>query len=410
MEKAENKYRFILSILNKTKREIVINSPFGHPAWIEIDLIQFKKNILNIKKHIGQTRLCLPIKANAYGHGLIPIAKSACEAGVEYLGVSCLQEGALLRHAGIQIPILVLGAIHQEQIAELIHYDLEFTIASFYKAKMVAEICQQLTKTAKVHLEIDTGMQRTGVRIDTAPSVIEFLDNHPCFELIGVYSHLATADEPQNPFAQSQIQKFKQFIEAHIATRDKKILCHIANSGGVVHFPDSYLDMVRPGILAFGHYLPLTQAFKDIRPLFSVKAKVAYFKVVPKGEGVGYGHRYTTERDTRIITIPLGYGDGLRRCLSNKAHILMKGKRYPIAGTICMDQFMVDIGQDPAYVGDIITIIGEDGHECMSVNEMGRLCETISYEILCGFNNRLPRVYHLENGSQWENAFLDCAL
>ena len=369
-------------------------SSFGHPAWIEIDLIQFKKNIIKIKEHIGCTQLCIPVKANAYGHGLIPIAQAACQVGVDYLAVSCLQEGALLRQAGIHIPILVLGAIHLEQITGLIHYGLEFTIDSIFKAKMVAHICEKLNKSVKVHLEIDTGMNRTGVHIGSAVDLITFIDMCPCIELVGVYSHFAMVDDPENPFTHQQIQVFKNFTKEYVLKRDKKIICHIANSGGVVHFPDSYMHMVRPGILAFGNYLPLPKALREIQPCFTLRAKIAYVKNVPKGEGISYAHLYTTQTSTRIITIPLGYGDGLRRSLSNKAHILMKGKRYPIAGTICMDQFMVDIGQDSANVGDIVTIIGQDAGENITVNEMAMLCETISYEILCGFNNRLPRMYH----------------
>ena len=383
----------------------MLKSAFGHPAWIEIDLIQFKKNIIKIKEHIGYTQLCIPVKANAYGHGLIPVAQAASQVGVDYLAVSCLQEGALLRQAGIQIPILVLGAIHLEQIPGLIHYGLEFTIDSIFKAKMVADICEKLKKSVKVHLEIDTGMNRTGVHIKSALDVLAFIDMCPCFELVGVYSHFAMVDDPENPFTQQQIQIFKKFTEEYVINKNRKIICHIANSGGVVHFPDSYMSMVRPGILAFGTYSQLPKALKDIQPCFTLRAKIAYVKSVPKGEGISYGHRYSTQTSTRIITIPLGYGDGLRRILSNKAQILMKGKRYPIVGTICMDQFMVDIGQDSANVGDVVTIIGQDAGENITVSEMAMLCETISYEILCGFNNRLPRMYHTENNTRWENEF-----
>lgn len=380
-------------------------SPFGHPAWIEIDLVQFKKNIQAIKAYIGEVKFCLPIKANAYGHGLLPIAHAAVAAGVDYLGVSCLQEGALLRQSGIRIPILVFGAIHQEQIPELIEYDLEFSIASCLKAKMVLEICEALKKNVKVHLEIDTGMQRTGVRIETAKDLLKFLASHSHFEVVGIYSHFANADIPDNPFTQRQIHQFKAFVEEFIGSPQKKILCHLANSGGVVHFRDSYFDMVRPGLLAFGQYEPLFGSLQAIRSCFQVKAKIAYFKVVPKGAGIGYGHRYITRDNTRIITIPLGYGDGLRRALSNKGAILLNGQRYPIVGSICMDQFMVNIGEHSGYVGDVVTIIGAQNSEAITVGEMASLCDTISYEILCGFNNRLPRLYHMAHTSQWESDF-----
>ncbi|MDB6097232.1 MAG: alr, partial [Francisellaceae bacterium] len=227
------------------------NSPFGHPAWIEIDLVQFKKNIAYIKKFIGsKTKFCLPVKANAYGHGLIPIAQAAAQAGVDYLGVSCLQEGALLRQANIKLPILVFGAIHTEQIKELIHYGLEFTIASLFKAKMVKDICEGLNKTVKVHLEIDTGMLRTGVRVTTGIEVLNFLKKHSCFKVKGIYSHLATADDLKNDFTLRQIELFKNFIADCELDKKSDYICHLANSAGLINFPTSHFEMVRPGLLA----------------------------------------------------------------------------------------------------------------------------------------------------------------
>jgi alanine racemase len=372
-----------------------LHLPFGHPAWIEIDKQQFKQNIEIIKKHIGHSKLCLPIKANAYGHGLIPIAKAAVEAKVEYLAVSCLQEGALLREAGIQIPILVLGAIHEEQISELLKYQLEFTIASLYKAKLVAEKCQSLQQKSRVHVEIDTGMQRTGVRPETAVDLLNYLHETHCMELVGIYTHLATADTPQDAFAKVQIQTFKEFVSRYVLNKNKDVICHIANSGGVCHFPESHMDMVRPGLLCFGYFpYPLQDELKKVRPFFSVKAKIAYFKVVEAGQGISYNHTYRTTQKTRIVTIPVGYGDGFRRALSNCGSVIIRGKKYPIVGNICMDQCMADIGQGEAYVGDEVTLIGRQGNEEISLDEMATLCDTIPYEILCGFNDRLPRYYY----------------
>lgn len=384
----------------------MIPVPYKHPAWIEIDLVQFKNNLQIFKNYIGpRVKLCLPVKANAYGHGLIPIAQTAVAAKVDCLGVSCLQEGIILRQAGITIPILVLGAIHSEQITAFIEHDLEFTVASLYKAKLVAEECRQLDKKVKIHLEIDTGMNRTGVRVTSAADVLEFVRSQPCFELKGVYSHLATADEPNNPFIHDQTQAFLKFIEEHNLRDNPEITCHIANSAGVAISKETHLDMIRPGILAYGYY-PLTdmpEALCSIKPCFSVKAKVAYFKTVLQGQGVSYNHTYVAPCDSHLVTIPVGYGDGLRRCLSNKGAVLLNGKRYPMVGNICMDQFMVDIGDDPAYVGDVVTIIGQDQDQTISVEEHSKLCGTITYEIICGFNNRLPRLYLTEAGYHWEN-------
>lgn len=379
--------------------------PFGHPAWIEIDLVQFKKNLQIIKEHIGpQTKLCLPVKSNAYGHGLIPIAQAAALSGVDCLAVSCLQEGILLRQANIHLPILVLGAIHIEQIPFFIEYDLEFTVSSYYKAKLVAAACTALNKSVKVHLEIDTGMNRTGVRVETAHTSLEFIKNNPCFILSGIYSHLATADVPDHAFSKIQIAKFIDFLNAQ-AIDNKNIVRHLANSAGVACFRESHLDMVRPGLLAFGYYprQDLPENLLQIKPCFAIRAKVAYFKTVLQGEGISYNHTHVAANDTHVLTIPVGYGDGLRRGLSNKAVILLKGKRYPMVGNICMDQFMVDIGMDAGYVGDIVTIIGEDHGAAIAIEEHSKFCTTIPYEILCGFNNRLPRVYHTELGKVWEH-------
>lgn len=384
----------------------MIDVPFNHPAWIEIDLVQFKKNIHAIRQYIGpNVKLCLPIKSNAYGHGLIHIARAAVAAKVDSLAVSCLQEGILLRQASIKIPILVLGAIHIEQIADFIDYDLEFTISSHFKAKMVAQACEYLGKTVKVHLEVDTGMNRTGVRVETGPMVLEFFRMHKCFILKGVYSHLATADEPDHPFSRQQVDKFLSFLTEQGLIDNKDIQCHLSNSAGLVSFPEANLDMVRPGGLAFGCYPTpcIPKELSMIKPCFAVRAKVSYFKTVLKGEGVSYSHSYVAQTNIHLLTVPVGYGDGLRRSLSNKASILLNGKRYPMVGNICMDQFMVDIGQDPGYVGNVVTIIGKDLEEEITIEEQSQLANTHPYEILCGFNNRLPRVYHTETQSVWEN-------
>lgn len=368
--------------------------PYHHPAWIEVDLVQFKKNILAIKAHIGKARLCLPVKANAYGHGIVPMAQAAQKYGVDYLAVSCLQEGLLLRKAQISIPILVLGAIHEDQIADLIEHDLEFTISSKFKAELVYQKMKVLNKECKIHVEVETGMQRTGLRCESAEKLIEYINQLNGFQIIGIYSHMASADIKDHPFAHLQILEFKNFIAK---IRDKihyPFIAHIANSGGVCYFIDSLFDMVRPGLLAFGYFDkqesgPLNQ----VAPFFSLKAKISYFKVVAAGKGISYSHTYVTEKETRVITIPVGYGDGYRRMLSNKSDILHRGKRYKISGNICMDQFMVDIQNNEAFIGDEIVLIGEQGEEVITVQQIAKLCETITYEILCAFTERIPRVY-----------------
>ena len=368
-------------------------SRYPHPSWIEINLTQFKKNIAVIKKFIGSALLCLPIKANAYGHGLLPIGQAAEEAGVDYLAVAHLKEGIELREGNITVPILVLGAIHEDQIQDLIRFNLEFTISSKYKADLVAEECQKVGARCLVHLEVDTGMQRTGVRIATAPELLRHLKILGCFEVVGVYSHLAKANYPGEEVTLKQICAFKDLVEESLF-QESRLLYHIANSGGVVYFPEAHLSMVRPSLLAFGYLSEnLPEALKELAPCFSLKSKVSYFKVVEQGEGISYGHSYITPKRTRIVTIPIGYGDGYRRALSNKGFVLIRGKRFPIVGTICMDQFMVDVGEEEVYVGDEVVLIGKQGEEEIRVEEIARLCETIPYEVLCFFNERIPRVY-----------------
>lgn len=328
------------------------------------------------------------VKANAYGHGLVGMSRAAAKFGVDCLGVSCLQEGMKLREAGIEIPILVLGAIHEDQVEELVRHELEFSISSKFKADLVAK---KLKKKCRVHLEVETGMQRTGVRCATAIQLIRHLQEMECFEVAGVYSHLATADEPNNSIALQQISDFQTLIQQQPF---RGLKCHIANSAGVVHYPQCYHDMVRPGIMAFG-YLPrkAPAIFSGIEPCFTLKSRVSYFKVVPKGSGISYGHTYVTEKQTRVVTVPVGYGDGYRRALSNRGEVLIRGKRFKISGAVCMDQFMVDVGDSEVYVGDEVVLIGKQGDEEIRLTDVAEICDTIPYEVLCLFNERIPRYY-----------------
>lgn len=357
----------------------------AHPTWIEIDLDQFQKNIAIIRAHIGKSRFCLPVKANAYGHGLIQMAKAA---DVDCLGVSCLQEGVKLRKAGVVMPILVFGAIHEDQVDAFVRHDLEFSISSKFKADLVAK---KLHGKCRVHLEVETGMQRTGVRCSTAIQLYEHLKNFPCFHVVGIYSHLALADRPNDPFTLKQISLFQDLLRT-LAPRG--VCAHLANSGGVAHYPEAHLDMVRPGLMAYG-YLPenAPPSLQGIRPCFSLKSRISYFKVVEAGSGISYGHSYTTKHQTRIVTVPIGYGDGYRRALSNRGSVLIRGRRFPIAGAICMDQFMVDIGDCEAYVGDEVVLIGKQGKEEIKLTEVAALCDTIPYEVLCLLNERIPRFF-----------------
>lgn len=366
-----------------------------HPSWIEIDLTQFKKNIAAIKKRIGSRLFCLPVKANAYGHGLCEMAKAGQEAGVDYIGVSCLKEGAALRLAGLSLPIFVFGAIHEDQINDLIEWNLEFSLSSRYKAELVERECNHLKKKCRIHLEVDTGMRRTGVRPETAIELMTWLQKSKFFEIVGIYSHLAMGDIPHHPFNLKQIEEMKELA---LQIKEKNLIWHMANSGGVAFYPDSYFDMVRPGLMSYGYFPDgSSDPNQEIAPCLSLKAKVSYFKVVAENQGISYGHLYQTAKQTRIVTVPVGYGDGYRRSLSNRGQVLIRGKQYRISGAICMDQFMVDIGEEEVHVGDEVVLIGKQAKQEIQLEKLSEMVQTIPYELLCALNDRLPRFY---TGSQ----------
>ena len=367
-----------------------------HPTTIEINSQQFISNLKAIKEAIGpKVKFLLPVKANAYGHGLIATSKLA-ESYVDYLAVACLYEGALLRKNNIQKPILVFGAIDEDQIPGLIDNDLEITISSLYKAKLVANFCNQINKRCRIHIKVDTGMNRVGVRPESLTALVEFVLSSKSLDLVGLYSHLAASDDLDNSITSQQIEIFKACVNV-VKQRKADVICHIANSAGVCYHPDSHFDMVRPGIMSYGYFpakridnFPLNQ----IKPCFSLKSRVAYFKVVPAGSGISYNHRYITKESTRIVTLPIGYGDGYRRGLTNIGEVLLNGKRYTISGTICMDMLMVDIGPNgSAYVGDEAVLIGNQGQEEVSIEKMAIMLNTIVYEVLVSFNERIPRIY-----------------
>ncbi|MCH9631933.1 MAG: Alanine racemase 1 [Chlamydiae bacterium] len=358
-------------------------------TWIEVDLDQLQKNIALIKSFISPNLYCLPLKANAYGHGLVEVAQAACD--VDYFAVSHLHEGAQLREAGIEKPILVLGAFLEEQIEDLVNYGLEFSISSLYKAKLVEEFLFEHSLRAKVHLKVETGMQRIGARPSTALQIYELIKNSKCMSLKGVYSHLAQADNLEHHFNKVQQTTFSNFLSQ---IDSANLVCHLSNSSGVINGSLSFQNMVRPGLLTLGLSVnPLPDELKELHSCFSLKSRVSYFKVVGKDQGISYGHSYITTKQTRIATIPIGYGDGYRRDLSNVGSVLIRGKKYPIRGNICMDQLMVEIGDGDAYIGDEVVLIGKQGSQEIKLTDIAKLCNTIPYEILCNFNERVKRTY-----------------
>ena len=363
------------------------------PTRIVVDLDALAHNLRSIRAHAGVPVMGI-VKANAYGHGLVPVALHLQAQGIEQLGVAFLEEGIALRQAGITIPILVLGGIFGPQVALFITHDLEITVSSLDKLRQVETAAQALGRKAVIHLKIDTGMERIGVHSYSAAPFIEAAVASRWCVLKGIYSHLACADDPRSPMTALQLERFLEAC-AHITRIGAPMpLRHLANSGGVLHFPETRLDMVRPGILLYGVLPdPASQRAVDVQPVLSLVSQVVYFKVVKAGNPVSYGATWTPVEDTRVVTIPIGYGDGYPRALSSRGEVLIRGRRYPIVGRICMDQFMVDIGHDSAWNEDEVVLIGRQDETTITVESVAQAAGTIPYEILTGLNQRIPRVY-----------------
>lgn len=364
------------------------------PTIAEINLDHLTHNFREIQRHVPSKVMAI-IKANAYGHGLVSVAKHFTKLGVDQLGVAFVEEGVALRKAGIKIPILILGGILEEQISHFLSFDLEITVSSLYKLRQVEEVSEQLKKRAVIHLKIDTGMERVGVHSYSARPLIEAAVCSKWCELKGVYSHLACSDNPSSPLTKVQVERFYEALSIFDKIGAPMPMRHLANSGGILHFPETHFDIVRPGIILYGVF-PDPAARRDIldlKPVLSLKSKVVYFKVTKKGRSISYGATWTAEKDTRIATIPIGYGDGYARAMSNKGDVLIRKKHFPIVGRVCMDQFMVNIGEDSAYVGDEVILIGKMGDNQISVEQFAEKIGTIPYEVLTGLNDRLPRVY-----------------
>lgn len=364
------------------------------PTRIVVDLSALSDNMQAIGAHVGVPVMPI-IKANAYGHGLLPVGQHLQAHGAGQFGVAFVEEGLALRRGGITVPILVLGGILGRQVGQMIRNDLEITVSSLDKLRQVEATAERLGRQATIHLKIDTGMERIGVHSYSCGPMIEAAVASKWCRIKGVYSHLACADDPDNPMTALQLERFREACAHFDRLGAPMPVRHFANSGGVLHHPATWLDMVRPGIMLYGVLPdPASRATVPLRPALSLVSQVVYFKVVRAGHPVGYGATWAPRVDTHLVTVPLGYGDGYPRALSSRGQVLIRGRRRPIVGRICMDQFMVDLGPDgTAYVEDDVLLIGAQGGETIPVEEVARRADTIPYEILTRLNERIPREY-----------------
>ncbi len=365
------------------------------PTLVEVDLKRLADNFNAIRQHVGSAGVMPILKANAYGHGLLRVAQLMESLGADYIGVAVLEEGILLRENGIRMPILVLGGILGNQVPGFLKYDLTITASSIDKLSQVDEMAAQMGVKAKVHLKIDTGMERIGVHYYNAHGFLEASLKCRSINFEGIYSHFANADRPDLQDARMQLERFNEvlsFYDQH--SLPPPPLRHMANSPAILQLPEANFDLVRPGLLLYGVYPSLDIAHSvKVRPALSWKSRVVYFKVILPHHPVGYGSSWQTDHMVRAVTAPVGYGDGYFRSMSNKAMVLLHDKKYPVVGRISMDQIVINIEWDSAYNDDEVILIGESGTESITCEDLADWAGTIPYEILTNINTRVPRIY-----------------
>jgi alanine racemase len=368
------------------------------PVWAEVDLEAIAHNIREIRRATRpSSKVMAVVKGNGYGHGTVEVGRAALKNGAEWLGVARLAEGAALRKAGIDAPILVLGYITPAQSGDVVRYRLSQAVYSLDMGRALAEAATREDTTVKVHVKVDTGMGRIGWLADPhAVKEILELACMPHLEIEGIFTHFATADEPDKRYALEQLNKFLSLTEELRKSGLEIPIKHAANSPALMEIPEAHLDLVRAGIIVYGLYPSdkIDRSRIELRPAMSLKAKVAYVKEVPAGFKISYGSTFTTSGPTVIATLALGYADGYTRLLSSKGEVLLHGRRAPVVGRVCMDQTMVDIGHIPGVkMGDEAVLIGRQGNEEILADELAAKLGTINYEIVCMVNSRVPRCY-----------------
>ncbi|WFD10633.1 alanine racemase [Tepidibacter hydrothermalis] len=364
-------------------------------TWAEINIGNLKQNYKNIKKLLKEdTKICGVIKANAYGHGSVQIAKTLEEEGVDYLAIATLEEGIELRNNDIKSPILCLGYIQENCFDLAVEKDIDITIYKNESAQSLNKISKQKNKKARVHIKLDTGMSRLGFQInDESVDTIESICGYSNLDVVGIYSHFAMADEKDKTFTNRQFDKYTYIINK-LENRGIKIpIKHICNSAGIMDCPEYHLDMVRSGIILYGHY-PSEDVMKDridLKPVMTLKTTVSNIKTINPNTGISYGQKYIADDFAKIATVPIGYADGFTRMLNQNANMKIKDKLVPVVGRICMDQCMIRVDGLDVEIGDEVEIFGEDANT--KIERLADSLNTINYEVLCMISRRIPRVY-----------------
>ncbi|MBI3609139.1 MAG: alanine racemase [Nitrospirae bacterium] len=367
-----------------------------HPTVAEIDLTAFRQNLRQIRRRVGPHRALLAVvKANAYGHGIIPIAQAARTENIRGFGIAFVQEGIQLRQAGITLPILVMAGFLPEETEGLLEYDLTPVVSHPDQLESLRHYVGEASRPVRIHLKIDTGMGRLGLREEEVAAFIRLAQRVKGIEIEGLMSHFADDDLADHPAAEAQLDHFERVRRAIEAMGVKIPWSHMANTAAIVGLERAWFDMVRPGIMLYG-YLPSqpSETTPSVKPVMTLKTRIIHLKRVPSGTAVSYGRTFTTRRESLIAVLPIGYADGYSRAWSNRGQVLIGGRRAPVIGRVCMDMILVDVTELPAVrLGDEAVLIGSQGSQTLWADELARQLGTIPYEILCAVSQRVPRLY-----------------
>jgi alanine racemase len=367
----------------------------GRPTVGEVDLGALEFNYRQIQKRIpGEVKLLAVVKADAYGHGAIPVSLRLEKLGVEYLGVAIPEEGVELRRGGVKAPILVLGGLYGGEVEEIFRFHLTPVIFEKDSLKLLFHEAERRRRKVKVHLKVDTGMGRLGVPLSLWPDFLKEVKRFPELEVEGILSHFSMTDEEKG-YTQNQWRAFQKAVAIAEEMGISHQYLHMASSATITAFPTYYAKLVRPGIMLYGSYpSPTFRPLLPLKPVMTLKTRIHFLKPVPSGTRISYGGTFTAERDSLIATLPVGYADGYSRHLSNCGEVLIHGKRAPVVGKVCMDFIMVDVTDIPRVsVGDEVILMGRQGREQITVEEIAKKINTISYEVFCLIGKRVPRIY-----------------
>jgi alanine racemase len=371
--------------------------PQGRPTFCFIDLDALRWNFRQAKGRIAPgVRVLSIVKANAYGHGAVEVARLLAEEGSDGFGVATVEEGAEVRRAGVSSPILVLPGVYPEQLPEIVEYRLTPAVCDLEMLLGLEEAARRRGVRPSFHLKVDTGMGRIGFPATEVDSWLSSLKNLQALQLEGLFSHFAQAESVEGSYTIRQLESFRRVVERVQAAGHRPAWTHLANSAAVITLPAAHYNMVRPGLMLYGVY-PSPQPARQIslKPALSWKTRILQLKKVPAGSSISYGQTFVTKRDSVIATLPVGYADGYSRLLSNRGEVLVHERRAPVVGRVCMDLTMVDVTDiGGARSGDEVVLLGAQGQETIAVDEMAAWAETISYEIFTSISARVPRIHH----------------